>query len=181
MSIGGTYPSCVIKKYFRICWLGCSCLLWTKCGNSTLCVTNIKFSGFDKLLSTNCTWVLEIRIPIMSSTNTSEYVDWVVHVSRKKCVETQRFSSLASPDAPFSTHNGHQTLSHKMFCGSVVPSFLEKNMNPSWRTRMLGICQAILSDRLRHSNNVPGHVPGYHSDIDSVPGHVPGYPMTSLE
>ena len=46
---------------------------------------------------------------------------------------------------------------------------------------MLGICQAILSDRLRHSNNVPGHVPGYHSDIDSVPGHVPGYPMTGLE
>ena len=82
------------------------------------------------------------------------------------------------------------------FCGSVVPTFSEYNMNLSWKTRMPGTCWAILSDRFRHADTVPGYVAGLSfrhrqcapvrarlsSDrfiySDNVPRYVPGYIQT---
>lgn len=77
----------------------------------------------------------------------------------------------------------NQQLFQKMltgFCGSVVPTFSENNMNLFWKTRMPGTYWAILSDRFRYADTVPGYVAGLSSNINSVPRYVPGYPMTDL-
>ena len=80
MRIGDTYLNCVIKKYFRICWLG----------------------------------------------------RWTNH--------------LASPDAqPLHIQRAPNRFPQNVLRVSG-PFFFKKHMNPSWRTRMLGIYQAVLCD-----------------------------------
>ena len=105
-----------------------------------------------QLWSANRTWVLEIRSQFCTKIFLNTLTGLFKFMSPVNNVwKLSTLAHLLAEMHNLSTHNGHNRHSRKMFCGSVVPSFLK---NTLIRLRILGcrVCAGLSSDKLRYSD-----------------------------